>query len=105
MILTESKLHRNLGLGLTGFIALWSALSEVVSAFQCGAIEPWRFLVRGGDCFNLVYRKSKLAYLRLLLTMYPGCLLADGGCRQHSDRFGLNTVPSTRHHDATDEHE
>ncbi|CAN9116102.1 unnamed protein product [Alternaria alternata] len=37
MILTESKLHRNLGLGLTGFIALWSALSEVV----------------GGDCFGL----------------------------------------------------
>jgi uncharacterized membrane protein YoaK (UPF0700 family) len=40
MILTASKLHRNLGLLLTGFIAAWSILSGSVSAFQCGALEP-----------------------------------------------------------------
>ena len=55
MILTESKLHRNLGLGLTGFIALWSALSEVVSAFQCGA-----FLL--GEEIALVWYVAKVSW-------------------------------------------
>ena len=44
-------------------------------------------------------------YLRLLLIVSSGCLLADSECRQHNDGSGFDTVSSTCHHDATDEHE
>jgi hypothetical protein len=52
MILTASEFHRYLGMGLTGFIAVWGSISELVAAFQCGSVEPWRFL--GRDCLDLV---------------------------------------------------
>ncbi|KAG9191681.1 hypothetical protein G6011_10415 [Alternaria panax] len=75
MVLTASKLHRNLGLGLTGFIALWSALSEVVSAFQCGAVEPWRFLLREGSCFDLVAFWQTVGFVNIVtdlaLILFP----------------------------------
>jgi hypothetical protein len=54
MILTASNLHRKLGWILTGLIALWGILSEFVSAFQCGANEPWRFLGMNDQCLDLV---------------------------------------------------
>ncbi|RMZ73332.1 integral membrane [Pyrenophora seminiperda CCB06] len=53
MILTASKFHRNIGLGLTGFIALWGVLSVIVSALQCGKFEPWRFLGVNEKCFHV----------------------------------------------------
>ena len=53
MILTASDLHRNLGLALTGFIALWGVLSVFVTAFQCGTVEPWRF-IGTEHCLDLV---------------------------------------------------
>ncbi|CAO2652760.1 Nn.00g021710.m01.CDS01 [Neocucurbitaria sp. VM-36] len=53
MILTASDLHRNLGIGLTGFIALWGIASEFVTAFQCGTVEPWRFLGPEVQCLDL----------------------------------------------------
>ncbi|KAI0585562.1 hypothetical protein TUN199_04852 [Pyrenophora tritici-repentis] len=53
MILTASKFHRNLGLGLTCFIALWGIMSGIVSAFQCGNTEPWRFHGVGERCFHI----------------------------------------------------
>ena len=54
MILTASKFHHNLGLGLTCSIALWGILSVIVSAFQCGSFEPWRFYGVDKKCFNIV---------------------------------------------------
>jgi hypothetical protein len=56
MILTASDFHRNLGLSLAGFIALWGILSGLISAFQCGTSEPWLFLGRQDECFDLVRR-------------------------------------------------
>lgn len=53
MMLTASKLHRNLGLALACFIALWAVFSICVSAFQCGTIEPWRFLGNNRICFDI----------------------------------------------------
>ncbi|KAF1832567.1 hypothetical protein BDW02DRAFT_554610 [Decorospora gaudefroyi] len=53
-ILTASVLHRNLGLVLTGFITLWAFLSTFVSAFQCGPVEPWRFIRAEHRCLDLV---------------------------------------------------
>jgi hypothetical protein len=54
MMLSEGSLHRNLGLGLTGIIATWGAVSELVAAFQCGSVEPWRFLGLEHHCIDLV---------------------------------------------------
>jgi hypothetical protein len=56
MILTASSLHRRLGWILTGFIAIWGIMSEFVSAFQCGNVEPWRFIGMGMEhrCLDLV---------------------------------------------------
>lgn len=54
MILTASDLHRNLGVGLTAVIALWGIASELVAAFQCGLIEPWRFVGVDTHCMSLV---------------------------------------------------
>ncbi|KAF1946912.1 hypothetical protein EJ02DRAFT_418256 [Clathrospora elynae] len=53
MILTASKFHRNLGIALTCFIGLWGVVSEFVSAFQCGTVEPWRYIGVEGRCFNM----------------------------------------------------
>ncbi|KAF1913211.1 hypothetical protein BDU57DRAFT_457023 [Ampelomyces quisqualis] len=53
MILTASDLHRNLGIGLTGIIALWGFISEFVAAFQCGSSEPWRFISPDQRCLNM----------------------------------------------------
>ncbi|OAL47805.1 hypothetical protein IQ07DRAFT_104374 [Pyrenochaeta sp. DS3sAY3a] len=53
MILTASVLHRNLGIGLSVFIALWGIVSELVSAFQCGTVEPWRFAEPTSVCLDL----------------------------------------------------
>ena len=54
MILTASDLHRNLGIGLTAFIALWGFISEFVAAFQCSSVEPWRFIGPESRCLDLV---------------------------------------------------
>jgi len=54
MILTASQTHRHMGFGLTGFIAVWGMLSELVAAFQCGTHEPWRFLEAGEKCVDMV---------------------------------------------------
>jgi hypothetical protein len=54
MMLSEGSLHRNLGLGLTGIIAAWGVVSELVAAFQCGSVEPWRFLGLEHHCIDLV---------------------------------------------------
>jgi hypothetical protein len=54
MMLTEARLHRNLGIGLTGIIATWGLVSEFVAAFQCGSVEPWRFLGHEHHCIDLV---------------------------------------------------
>jgi hypothetical protein len=58
MILTASSLHRRLGWILTGFIAIWGVMSEFVSAFQCGNVEPWRFIgIEEHRCLDLVRYK------------------------------------------------
>jgi hypothetical protein len=58
MILTASSLHRRLGWILTGFIAIWGIMSEFVSAFQCGNVEPWRFIgMEEHRCLDLVRYK------------------------------------------------
>jgi hypothetical protein len=54
MMLSEGSLHRNMGLGLTGIIAAWGVVSEFVAAFQCGSVEPWRFLGPEHRCIDLV---------------------------------------------------
>mgnify|MGYP004537318443 CR=1 FL=1 len=54
MILTASDRHRRLGLGLTGFIALWGVVSMITTSFQCGSTYPWRTDDRERDCINLV---------------------------------------------------
>ncbi|KAL5117132.1 hypothetical protein ACEQ8H_004957 [Pleosporales sp. CAS-2024a] len=53
MILTASELHKHFGIGLTGIIALWGIVSELVTAFQCGRIEPWRFIGHEHHCLDL----------------------------------------------------
>ncbi|KAH3915379.1 hypothetical protein HBI56_165670 [Parastagonospora nodorum] len=53
MILTASDLHKNFGIGLTGFIVLWGFVSELVAAFLCGSIDPWRFIGPEHRCLNL----------------------------------------------------
>jgi hypothetical protein len=52
MILTASEFHRYLSMGLAGFVAVWGFISELVAVFQCGSVEPWRFL--GRDCVDPV---------------------------------------------------
>jgi hypothetical protein len=54
MMLAEGPLHGNLGIGLTGIIATWGFVSEFVAAFQCGSVEPWRFLGSENHCIDLV---------------------------------------------------
>jgi hypothetical protein len=54
MILTASDLHRNFGIGLTGIIAAWGFISELVAAFQCGHVDPWRFIGSAHRCLDLV---------------------------------------------------
>lgn len=54
MILTASDLHRNFGIGLTGIIAVWGFVSELVAAFQCGSMDPWRFIDAAHRCLDLV---------------------------------------------------
>jgi hypothetical protein len=54
MILTASDLHKNFGIGLTGIIVLWGFISEFVAAFQCGSVEPWRFIGPERRCLDLV---------------------------------------------------
>lgn len=54
MILTASERHRNLGLGLTGFIALWGIVSVFVTSFQCGSSYPWRTDDLERDCIDMV---------------------------------------------------
>jgi len=54
MILTASDRHRHLGLGLTGFIALWGVVSVMVTSFQCGKTDPWRMDKNGRNCINFV---------------------------------------------------
>ncbi|KAL6710958.1 hypothetical protein ACN47E_006833 [Coniothyrium glycines] len=75
MILTASNLHRNLGIGLTGFIALWGIVSEFVTAFQCGAKEPWRFIGIEGQCIDTTSFWRGMGVINMLtdlaLIMFP----------------------------------
>ena len=64
MILTASELHRNIGIGVTSFIALWGVVSEFVIAFQCGPLEPWRFIQPSSLCLDLVRSASTRTQLR-----------------------------------------
>jgi hypothetical protein len=68
MILTASDLHRNLGIGLTGIIALWGFISEFVAAFSCGSSEPWRFINSGHGCLDMVGTRSP-SHHRTMLTV------------------------------------
>ena len=54
MILTASNLHRKFGWALTAFITLWGIVTELVAAFQCGAINPWQFLGVDVSCLSMV---------------------------------------------------
>jgi hypothetical protein len=54
MILTASDLHKNFGIGLTGIIALWGFVSELVAAFQCSNVQPWRFIGPEHRCLDRV---------------------------------------------------
>jgi hypothetical protein len=71
MILTASDLHRNLGSVLAGIIVIWGFISEFVAAFQCGSLEPWRFIGPEHRCLDLVgmmlcpYHQMMLTYPRL----------------------------------------
>ncbi|XP_014552010.1 hypothetical protein COCVIDRAFT_41763 [Bipolaris victoriae FI3] len=75
MILTASKTHRNLGLSLAGFIALWTVFSICLAAFQCGTTEPWRFLGNEEMCFNIVSFWRSVGAINILtdlaLTAFP----------------------------------
>ncbi|KAF2035185.1 hypothetical protein EK21DRAFT_54871 [Setomelanomma holmii] len=51
--ITEAELHRYLGITLTVTIALWGVVFAIVTSFQCGGSEPWRFIDRESKCFNL----------------------------------------------------
>ncbi|KAF2124995.1 hypothetical protein P153DRAFT_379080 [Dothidotthia symphoricarpi CBS 119687] len=74
MILTASKLHRNIGLGMLGFIALWGVISEFATAFQCGELEPWRFIDQD-SCLDLTAFWRGTGILNMLtdlaLIVYP----------------------------------
>ncbi|OAL03444.1 hypothetical protein IQ06DRAFT_243335 [Phaeosphaeriaceae sp. SRC1lsM3a] len=54
MMLTESTLHTNLSISLTAVIAIWGFVSVFVAAFQCGSIEPWRFINPRKKCSNRI---------------------------------------------------
>jgi hypothetical protein len=55
MILTASRTHRNMGIGLTAFIALWGIVTLLVAAFQCGSSAPWQSFGPGSRCIDMVW--------------------------------------------------
>lgn len=65
MILTASETHRNMGIGLTGFIALSGVVSEFVVAFQCGTSDPWLFLLAQSQCLDMVRMRSAVTFLEI----------------------------------------
>ena len=75
MILTASKTHRNMGIGLTAFIALWGIITVLVAAFQCGSSAPWQSFGSGSSCLDMVW--SYGLYLVATLTVWVDCLLAE----------------------------
>ncbi|KAI8938406.1 hypothetical protein NX059_004301 [Plenodomus lindquistii] len=80
MILTASPMHRHMGLGLTGFISVWGIVSEFVTAFQCGNVEPWRFLNSEDKCIDMVSFWRGMALINILtdlaLVLFPVHVIA-----------------------------
>lgn len=80
MILTASPMHRQMGVGLTGFIAIWGIVSELVAAFQCGPIEPWRFLGPENRCIDMITFWRGMAVINILtdlaLVLFPVHVIA-----------------------------
>ncbi|KAF2676399.1 hypothetical protein K458DRAFT_379955 [Lentithecium fluviatile CBS 122367] len=72
MILTASDQHRNLGISLTIFIALWGVVSVFVAAFQCGLDEPWKFIRAGSRCISLAAFWRGVAAMNMLTDL---CLI------------------------------
>jgi hypothetical protein len=54
MMINIAVPHRNIGIGLIAFIAIWGVVSVCVGALQCGPAEPWRFIGAGNTCVSLV---------------------------------------------------
>ncbi|KZM20638.1 hypothetical protein ST47_g8280 [Ascochyta rabiei] len=69
MILTASNKHRNLGLGLTGFIALWGVVSIFVTSFQCGSTYPWRTDGPGHECIDMIAFWQSMGVINILTDM------------------------------------
>ena len=104
-VLTASDLHRNLGIGLTLFIALWGIVSVGVGALQCGADEPWRFIGSRSHCHSLVCICLVVALAIYRLIMHVGWLLARRRRDEYVDRSMFDLVPDPCHRNATDEHD
>ncbi|KAJ4987855.1 hypothetical protein SVAN01_06585 [Stagonosporopsis vannaccii] len=75
MILTASDKHRHLGLGLTGFIALWGLVSVIATSFQCGRTHPWRTSNRERDCIDFIAFWQGMGVINMLtdlaLILFP----------------------------------
>ena len=85
MILTASNRHRHVGLGLTGFIALWGVVSVIATSLQCGSTYPWRTGNPERDCIDFVSSVPINRVLRTWLNLNADCFLARRGCRQYVD--------------------
>ncbi|KAF2623653.1 hypothetical protein BU25DRAFT_172087 [Macroventuria anomochaeta] len=75
MILTASDRHRHLGLGLTGFIALWGVASVIATSFQCGSAYPWRTADAERDCIDFIAFWQGMGVINMLtdlaLILFP----------------------------------
>ncbi|KAF1925229.1 uncharacterized protein M421DRAFT_103286 [Didymella exigua CBS 183.55] len=75
MNITASDRHRHLGLGLTGFIALWGLVSVIATSFQCGGTYPWRTSSREGQCIDFIAFWQGMSVINMLtdlaLILFP----------------------------------
>lgn len=101
MNITASNRHRHLGLGLTGFIALWGIVSIIATSFQCGSTHPWRTSNRESQCIDLV---GLTPIFRRMADRNADSLLARYERHQHADRSGPDSVPCPHHCYSSDEH-
>ncbi|KAL5432991.1 hypothetical protein PMIN05_008577 [Paraphaeosphaeria minitans] len=58
MLLTASHSHHKFGWVLTGFIALWGIITEIIAAFQCGPQKPWLFHGDDAHCLSAGFWRS-----------------------------------------------
>lgn len=107
MILTASKTHHSLGVGMTTFIALWGIVSEFVTAFQCGSVEPWRFIDAGNTCIGLVRFACRLKQRNdvHLADLCIDSILARHWRAQHAHRSCVDLVSCTCNHYAANEYD